>query len=61
MVDEDAYLFGNLGAIDGNYYWGEDDVSAPGYKMFGVSPPYGSSESFVVRKISTRGEHNLIL
>ncbi|NDO18108.1 S8 family serine peptidase [Lachnospiraceae bacterium MD329] len=61
MVDNSAYIFGNLAAMDGNYYWGDNDVSAPGYKMFGVKPPYGTSKSFVVRKISTRGDHNLIL
>lgn len=62
MFGEDAYLFGNLGAIDGNYYWGEDDISAPGCKMFGsYYPPYATSTSFDVRKISTRGDHNLIL
>ncbi len=61
MVNNDVYLFGSLSAIDGNYYWGEDDLTAPGAKMFGVKPPYGTSTSFVVKKISTRGDHNLIL
>lgn len=61
MTNNNAYIFGSIDAIKGRYNWGENDVSAPGYKMFGIAKQTGSPLSFVVKKISARGDHNLIL
>ena len=60
VIDDNVYLFGSIDAISGRYNWRDEDVIAPGLKMFGVDKN-GIPASFSVKKVSTRGDHNLIL
>lgn len=64
LIDENVYTFGcnDHNQCSGMYYFGEGNFSAPGNSFFAVGPPYGSSISnFRIKKVSTRGDHTLIL
>ena len=65
-VNNDAFIFGESNAVNGDFYWGDEDFAAPGHKMFESGYPTGDPNSFdpssfIVKKVSTRGDHTLIL
>ena len=63
-VGTKVFTFGNNAhnQCSGMYYFGEGDFSAPGNTLFVLTNnPYATAETPDVRKISTKGDHTLLL